>query len=70
MDVFPSSPEADIDRQLEELIGKMVNQEATPEDLVAYQELQERRAKLMTPIVPHRWGGRGRFRTTRLLKRA
>lgn len=44
-----SSPEAEIDRILEDLIAKMVAGTATPQEMVKYQELAASRAKLMTP---------------------
>jgi hypothetical protein len=44
-----SSLESELDFQIEELIGKMVEGSATERDRYRYQELVEQRSKLMIP---------------------
>ncbi|HEY0148667.1 MAG TPA: hypothetical protein VGB70_06645 [Allosphingosinicella sp.] len=44
---FQTSPETEIDAKLDALSGKIVRREATPADLVAYQELLAARMRLM-----------------------
>jgi hypothetical protein len=41
------SPEAQLDRKMNELIGKIVDGSATGEDCYKYQELSVRRSSLM-----------------------
>ncbi len=43
------TPEADLDREIEELIGKMVRGNIVDSDVVRLSELQNRRWKLMQP---------------------
>jgi hypothetical protein len=47
-----SSHEADILRQIEELIRKLAAGEASPSDMQLLYELQKRRVDLMEPTVP------------------
>jgi hypothetical protein len=54
------SQEAEIDRQIEGLIAKMVAGKATEEDKRAYRELSERRAARMQ--APIRRGDRRRVK--------
>ncbi len=43
------SPEADLDRELEELIGRRVRGTSTPQDEVRLVELQSKRTRMMRP---------------------
>lgn len=44
-----NSPEAEILREIEELLRKMATGEATPGDIQRLQDLQRRRVYLMSP---------------------
>lgn len=55
----PMSEEAELDRKIEALIGKIVAEEATAEDRELYRSLTRRRAELMHPG-PLRTGGGAR----------
>lgn len=46
---YPVSEESEIDRRLEDLIGKMVSRDATSDDLEEYRRLYRRRVLLMQP---------------------
>ena len=46
------SPEADLDREIEKLIGDMMRGTLLPEGRVRLGELQSRRAKLLRPMSP------------------
>jgi hypothetical protein len=46
------SPEADLDREIERLIGDMVRGNLTASDRVRLGELQSRRSKLLRPPSP------------------
>jgi hypothetical protein len=46
---FVESPEAELVRQIEELIRKLATGEATQNDLQLLQELQKRRVEMMRP---------------------
>lgn len=43
------SPEADLDRELEELIGRSVRGMCTPQDEIRLVELQRKRTRMMRP---------------------
>jgi hypothetical protein len=45
----PMSEEAELDRQIEALIGKIVAETATAEDRELYRRLTRRRVELMQP---------------------
>ena len=49
MAIVTQSPEADLDRELEELIGKAMRGTFAPEDQARLVELQSRRSRLMRP---------------------
>jgi len=46
------SPEADLDREIEKLVGDMVRGNLTPEGRIRLGELQSRRSKLLRPASP------------------
>lgn len=48
---FPESPEAELVRQIEELIAKLAAGKATPNDVQRLQELQKRRVEMMRPKI-------------------
>jgi hypothetical protein len=52
--IVTSSREADIAREIDQLIAKLVTGTATPQDRARLQELSERRSKLMRPAYPPR----------------
>jgi hypothetical protein len=55
---FQTSPEAEIDSQLDRLSGKIVRREASEADHVAYQELLAARMRLMRSRLRFRtWSG-------------
>lgn len=51
---FNISPEAELDRRLEELIGKIVASQATPEERSEYRTLAAIRTRLLRPTRPQR----------------
>jgi hypothetical protein len=57
------SPEAEIARQIEDLLRKMAKGEATQSDIQLLQDLQRRRVDLMSPRFPSD-RGRTQSRTT------
>jgi hypothetical protein len=48
----PSSREADIDRQMEDLIGKMLSGKANKTDVIKYNELAAERGHMLRPKFP------------------
>jgi hypothetical protein len=55
----PMSEEAELDRKIERLIGRIVAETATEEDREMYRQLTRRRVELMQPG-PLRTGGGSR----------
>jgi hypothetical protein len=55
---IPMSEEAELDRQIEALIGKIVAETATDDDRELYRRLTRRRVELMQPGPLKTGGGR------------
>lgn len=49
IDFPPECLQARLDREISPLIAKIVNGEATPDEMVMFRELEARRARLMYP---------------------
>ncbi|MBN8849934.1 MULTISPECIES: hypothetical protein [unclassified Sphingomonas] len=50
MNITTQSPEADLDRELEELMGKAMRGTLTVDDKARWIELQSRRTRMMRPV--------------------
>lgn len=56
MSTFPKVPSrgADLNKEIQNIIGKMVEGKITPEETVRYREMVEERGKAMRPAMPPR----------------